>query len=149
MATFLSCKSMCMNTLHCMMMMWGLMSSDVVCTVSKWTWCLTSTETIRLIRDGEKGRKGVWGWREREIIYLSQHCHTRMTPALRWAVMRAILMFHNCEGQSHKTGSTDHNFWRERRAEADLNRGSSTYQPNALLLGQTGSHQHCIINTAF
>ena len=34
--------------------------------------------------------------------------------------------------------STDHNFWRERRAQADLNRGSSAYQPNALLLGQTG-----------
>ena len=25
---------------------------------------------------------------------------TRMTFVLRWAVMRAILMFHNCEGQS-------------------------------------------------
>ena len=35
---------------------------------------------------------------------------TRVTPASRWAVMRAILMFHNCEGQSHKTVSTDHNF---------------------------------------
>ena len=36
---------------------------------------------------------------------------TRMTPALRWAAMRAILMFHKtCEGQSHKTVSTDHNF---------------------------------------
>ena len=35
---------------------------------------------------------------------------TRMTPALRYAVMRAVLMFHNCEGQSHKTVSTDHNF---------------------------------------
>ena len=34
--------------------------------VSKYTWCLTSIETIRLIRDGEKG---VWRWREREIIY--------------------------------------------------------------------------------
>ena len=65
---------------------------------------------------------------------------TRMTPALRWAAMRAILMFHNCEGQSHKTVSTDHNFRRERRAEADSNRGPSAYQPNALPLGQTGSH---------
>ena len=40
-------------------------------------------------------------------------CHytvtTRMTYALRWAAMRAILMFHNCEEQSHKTVSTDHN----------------------------------------
>ena len=35
---------------------------------------------------------------------------TRMTPALRWAAMRAILMFINCEGQSHKTVFTNHNF---------------------------------------
>ena len=27
--------------------------------VSKETWCLTATETMRLIRDGENGRKGV------------------------------------------------------------------------------------------
>ena len=61
-----------------------------------------------------------------------------MTPALRWAAMRAILMFHNCEGQSHKTVFTDHNFGKERRAEADSNRGPSANQPNALPLGQTG-----------
>ena len=29
---------------------------------------------------------------------------TKMTPASRWAAIRAILMFHNCEGQSHKKG---------------------------------------------
>ena len=51
----------------------------------------------------------------------------------------AISIFHNCEGQGHKTVSTDHNFWRERRAEADSNRGHSAFQPNALALGQTGS----------
>ena len=50
--------------------------------------------------------------------------------------MRAILMFHKCEGQSL---STDHNFWSERRAEAD------GFEPRslclqALQLGQTGSH---------
>ena len=64
-----------------------------------------------------------------------------MTYALRWAAMRAILMFHNCEGQSHKTVSTDHNFWSERKAETDSNRGPSAYQPNALPLGQTGSQK--------
>ena len=32
------------------------------------------TETIRLIRDGEKG-KGVWRWGKMESIYLSLHCH--------------------------------------------------------------------------
>ena len=34
-----------------------------------------STETIRPIRDGEKGVPGVWGWEERESIYQSLHCH--------------------------------------------------------------------------
>ena len=34
-----------------------------------------SIETIRLIRDGEMGGGGVWRWGEREIIYLSLHCH--------------------------------------------------------------------------
>ena len=29
---------------------------------------------MRLIRDGEKG---VWRWWEREIIYLSLHCHNQ------------------------------------------------------------------------
>ena len=65
-----------------------------------------------------------------------------MTSALRWAAMRAILMFHSCEGQSHKIVSRDHNFWRERRADADSNQGPSAYQPNTLLLGQTGSHMY-------
>ena len=36
--------------------------------------------------------------------------------------------------------STDHNFRRERRAEAASNRGPSVYQPNALPLGQTGHY---------
>ena len=31
--------------------------------------------TVRLIRDGENGGKGVWRRGEREIIYLSLHCH--------------------------------------------------------------------------
>ena len=66
-----------------------------------------------------------------------------MTCALRWAAMRAILIFHNCEGQSHKTVSTDHTFWR--RAEADSNRGPSAYLPNAIPLGQTASRISAII----
>ena len=45
-----------------------------------------------------------------EEDYIPITVTTGMTPALRWAAMRAILMFHNCEGQSHKTVSTDHNF---------------------------------------
>ena len=49
--------------------------------------------------------------------------------------MRAVLVFDNCEGQSHKTVSTDHNFWSEKRAKADSNQGPSAYQPNTLPLG--------------
>ena len=52
---------------------------------------------------------------------------------------------------SHKIVSTDHSVWRERRAEADSNRGPSAYQwrltarPNRLtgaaILGRPGEHQ--------
>ena len=50
------------------------------------TWCLTSTETIRLIRDGEKGERGMEVPGKMEII-LSLQCHHQndsVTPALRW-----------------------------------------------------------------
>ena len=33
-------------------------------------------------------------------------------------------------------------FWRERRVEAESSLGPYSYQPNALPLGQTGSHIH-------
>ena len=39
-----------------------------------------------------------------------------------------------------KTVSTDHNFLREKRAEAESNRWPFAYQPNILPQGQTGSH---------
>ena len=64
--------------------------------------CFTSTETIMLIRNGEKGG-GIWrGGRGRLYTY-RYTVTTRMTLALRWAAMRAISCFINCEGQSHKT----------------------------------------------
>ena len=50
---------------------------------SKSTWCLTSTETIRIIRDGEKGGRGYECWGEREIIYLSLHCHHQNDSCIR------------------------------------------------------------------
>ena len=82
---------------------------------------LTSTETTRLIRDGKKVGRG-YGVGGRGRFYTYRYTlTTRMTYALRWAAMRAILMFNNCEGQSRTTVSTDHNFSSERRAEADSN----------------------------
>ena len=55
---------------------------------------LTSTETMRLISDGEKGGKGYGGGGRGRVYTHRYTVTTRMTPELRWAVMRAILMFH-------------------------------------------------------
>ena len=52
-----------------------------------------STETIRLIRDEEKGGGGMEVGVEGEYTY-RYTVTTRMTSALRWAVIRAISMFH-------------------------------------------------------
>ena len=41
---------------------------SAVLMVSKLTWCLTSKETVRLIRDGEKGGRGYGGGGERENL---------------------------------------------------------------------------------
>ena len=55
-----------------------------------------STETIRLIRDGENGGGGGYGGGGRGRLYTQRYNVTiRMTSALRWAAMRTILMFHN------------------------------------------------------
>ena len=56
---------------------------------------VTSTETIRLMEEGEGGGgvTEVGG----EVAYIpvaTDTVTTRMTPALRWAAMRAILMIH-------------------------------------------------------
>ena len=74
-----------------------------------------STETIRLIRDGGGGGGGEGGERLRTYRYTAT---SRMTPALRWAAMRVVLMFHNCEGQSRKTVSTDHNFLKRKESRS-------------------------------
>ena len=85
------------------------------------------------------GRRGEGGMEmgERKIIYLSLHCHHQNDSCMKMGSdeshFNVSLILRN------KTVSTDHNFWRERRAEADLNRGPSAYQLNALPLGQTSS----------
>ena len=53
---------------------------------------------MRLIRDGEGGGYGDGG-RGRLYTYRYAAVPTKMTSALRWVAMRAILMLHNCERQ--------------------------------------------------
>ena len=55
--------------------------------------------------------------------------------------MRAINVSVGSDGQSHKTVSTNHNLFEERKESRSgiKQRSASAYQPNALPLGQTGS----------
>ena len=54
------------------------------------------------------GGGGVWKWGDRDIIYISLHCHHQNDFCIQVGSNESHLMFHNCEGQSHKTVSTDH-----------------------------------------
>ena len=58
----------------------------------------------------EEWGEGRGGWGGGRLYIYRYTVTTGMTFALRWAAMRAILMFHNCERQSHKTVSTDNKF---------------------------------------
>ena len=72
---------------------------------------------------------------------------TRMTYALRWAAMRAILTFHNCEGQSHKTVSTDHNLLKRKESQSGFEPRSLRLP--ALPLGQTRSRFLYVLFASF
>ena len=79
------------------------------------TWCLTSTGTIRLIRDGEEGGEGVGRWGEREIIYLSLHYHHQKDFCIKMGSDESHFNVSvGSDGQSHRTVSTNHNFVEEK-----------------------------------
>ena len=55
-----------------------------------------------LIRDGEKG--GVWRWGEREIIYLTLHCHYQNDFCIKMGSDESHFNVSvGSDGQSHKT----------------------------------------------
>ena len=62
------------------------------------THLFSQTQNLKL-------RRGYGGGRRGRLYIYRYTVTTRMIPALRWAAMRAILMFHNCEEQSRKTVS--------------------------------------------
>ena len=67
---------------------------------------------------------------EGDYIPIAIHCHHQNDFCIKAGSDESHFNVSvGSDGQSHKTG--------ERRAEAVLNRGPSTYQPNALPLGQT------------
>ena len=70
---------------------------------------------MRLIRDGEKGGKGVWRWGEREIIYLPLHCHHQNDSCIKMGSNESHFNLSvGSDGQSHKTMSTNHNLSEEK-----------------------------------
>ena len=92
-------------------------------------WCFMSTEPIRLIsyERMEVGRGRCCTYRYTVT--------TRMTPALRLAAIRAILMFHSLWGtKSQDSAPTNHNLFEEKgepkrnRAEALLLTSLTSYR---------------------
>ena len=74
-----------------------------------------STETVRLIRDGEKVGNGVRRWEEREIIYLSLHCHHQDDFCIKMGSDESHFNVSvGSDGQSHRTVSTNHNLFEEK-----------------------------------
>ena len=70
-----------------------------------------STETVRLIRDGQNRAEGVMEVGEEVGIFLSLHYHHQNDSCIEMSNDEShFIFFNNCEGQSHKTVSTYHNF---------------------------------------
>ena len=78
---------------------------------------------------------------ERNIIYLSIHCYHQNDSCINMGNDKSHFNVFSRKWWTKSQDSVDkpQPFWRERRAEAVLNRGPFTYQPNALPPGQTGS----------
>ena len=75
--------------------------------------CLTSAETTRLIRDGRRGYGG--GEDQREIIYLSLHCHHQNDSCINMGSDESHFNVSvGSDAQSHKTVSTNHNLFEEK-----------------------------------
>ena len=63
---------------------------------------------------GEGGR-GVWRWGEREIIYLSLHCHHQNDSCIEMGSDESHFNVSvGSDGQSHRTVSTNHNLSEEK-----------------------------------
>ena len=61
------------------------------------------------------GRRGVWRWGGGEIIYLSLHCHDQNDFCIKMGSDESRFNVSvGSDGQSHRTGSTNHNLFEEK-----------------------------------
>ena len=68
------------------------------------------------------------------MIYLSPHCHHQIDSCIKMGSDKSHFNVSLTvrDKVTNKTVSTDHKFGRERKTQADSNRGPFAYQPNAL-----------------
>ena len=79
-----------------------------------------------------RGGGGVWKWGEREIIYLSLHCHHRNDFCIKMGSDESHLNVSvGSDGQSHRTVSPNHNLLEEKR---DPKRYRTEIEPRSFLL---------------
>ena len=95
-----------------------------------------STETLRFIKDREKG---VWRWGKREIIYLLLHCHHRNNSCIKAGSDESHFNVSLTVRDKVTRQCPQTTAFEDKRAKMDSNWGPSAYQPNALPLGQIGS----------
>ena len=90
----------------------------------------------RLLGTGRRGEREYGGEGRGRLQTYRYTVTTRMISALRWAAVRAILMFQQevMDKVTRQCPQTT-TFLKRKRAEAVSNRGPSAYQPNALPLG--------------
>ena len=64
---------------------------------------------------GKGAGKGVMRWGKREIIYLTLHCHRQNDSCVKMDSDESHFnVLVGCDGQSHKTVSTNHNLSEEK-----------------------------------
>ena len=76
---------------------------------------------MRLIRDGEKGGKGVWRWGKREIIYLSLHCHHQNDFCIKMGSDESHFNVSLIVSDKvNKTVSTNHNLLKRKESRSGI-----------------------------
>ena len=95
-----------------------------------------STETVRLIRDGGKG---YGGGGKREIIYLSLHCHHLNDSCIKMGSDESHFSVSLIVRDKVTRQCPQTTIFEEKGEPKWIQTGPSAYQPNTLLLGQTGS----------
>ena len=92
---------------------------------------------------GGRGGECVWRWGKRGTIYTYRYTvTTRMTPALRWAAVRAILPFSLIvRGKvTIKIMSINHNLTKREESRSGIEPRSFCLPAQRLIVGHTGSH---------